>query len=113
MQHTISQSQQILARAVAAHQAGNIAQAEFLYKLVLQADKKQFDALHMLGIIEAQRGNFAAGLRRIQEALRIRPKSVDALINLGRMQSELGNDADAAKTYQEGARARAAIGAGA
>ena len=83
MQPSILQSQQILARAFAAHQAGNIAQAEFLYKLVLQADKKQFDALHMLGVIEGQRGNFSAGLRRLNEALRIRPNSADALINRG------------------------------
>ena len=101
MQPSNPQSQQILARAFAAHQAGNLAQAEFLYKLVLQADKKQFDALHMLGVIEGQRGNFAAGLARINEALRIWPKSTDALINLGRMQGGLGQNADAAATYKK------------
>jgi protein O-GlcNAc transferase len=101
MEPSIPQSQQILARAVAAHQGGNITQAEFLYKLVLQADKKQFDALHMLGVIEGQRGNFAAGLERLQQALRIRPKSSDALINMGRMQSELGLNAEAAASYQK------------
>ena len=101
MQTTISQSQQILARAFAAHQAGNIAQAEFLYKMVLQADKKQFDALHMLGIIEAQRGNFAGGLARIQDALRVRPNASEALINLGRIQIELGDPASAVATYRK------------
>jgi protein O-GlcNAc transferase len=101
MQPSIPQSQQILARAVAAHQAGNIAQAEFLYKMVLQADKKQFDALHMLGLIEAQRGNFAAGLIRIEDALRVRPNAPEALINLGRIQSELGDQAAAVATYKK------------
>jgi len=101
MQTTISQSQQILARAFAAHQAGNIAQAEFLYKMVLQADKKQFDALHMLGIIEAQRGNFTGGLTRIQDALRVRPNAPEALINLGRIQIELGDPASAVATYRK------------
>ncbi|MGB7178704.1 MAG: tetratricopeptide repeat protein [Xanthobacteraceae bacterium] len=101
MQTSISQSQQILARAVAAHQAGNIAQAEFLYKMVLQADKKQFDALHMLGLIEAQRGNFPAGLARITDALRVRPNALEALINLGRIQSELGDPAAAVATYKK------------
>jgi len=86
---------------VAAHQAGKISEAEFLYKLVLQTDKKQFDALHMLAVIEGQRGNFAAALSRIKEALRIRPKSADALINLGRIQGELGEDANAVATYQK------------
>ncbi|MGC1446203.1 MAG: tetratricopeptide repeat protein, partial [Xanthobacteraceae bacterium] len=101
MQTSISQSQQILARAVAAHQAGNIAQAEFLYKMVLQADKTQFDALHMLGLIEAQRGNFPAGLARITDALRVRPNALEALINLGRIQSELGDPAAAVATYKK------------
>jgi protein O-GlcNAc transferase len=89
----------MLARAVAAHQAGDLTQAEFLYKLVLQADRKQFDALHMLAVIEGQRGNYAAGLQRLNEALRIKPNSADALINLGRMQSELGDDAGAIASY--------------
>ena len=76
MQPPKTQSQQILGRAFAAHQAGNIVEAEFLYKLVLQADKRQFDALNMLGVIAGQRGNFAAGLARFNEALRVRPKSI-------------------------------------
>ena len=98
---SMTSTRQLLARAVAAHQTGNIAQAEVLYKLVLQADKKQFDALHMLGVIEGQRGNFAAGLRRLNDALRIKPNSADALINLARMQSELGDDARAIATYEK------------
>jgi predicted O-linked N-acetylglucosamine transferase (SPINDLY family) len=101
MQPPIPQAQQILVRAVAAHQAGNVAQAEFLYKMVLQADKKQFDALHMLGLIEAQRGNFSAGLARITDALRVRPNAPEALINLGRIQGELGDLAAAVVTYRK------------
>ena len=101
MQTQIPQSQQILARAFAAHQAGNIAQAEFLYKAVLQIDKKQFEALHMLGLIEAQRGNFPAGLKRIQDALRVRPNVPEALINLGRIQYELGKPEAAVASYKK------------
>jgi predicted O-linked N-acetylglucosamine transferase (SPINDLY family) len=101
MPPSITQLHQLLALAVAAHQAGDLAQAEVLYKRVLQVDTRQFDALHMLGVIEGQRGNFAAGVERINKALRIQPRSVDALINLGRMQSELGNHAEAADIYQK------------
>jgi tetratricopeptide (TPR) repeat protein len=92
---------QVLARAFAAHQAGHIAEAEFLCTQVLRVDKTQFDALHMLAMIEARRGNFAAGLRRIDEALRVRPNTVDALINRGCMQSALGDAAGALATYQK------------
>jgi tetratricopeptide (TPR) repeat protein len=92
---------QALARAFAAHQAGDIAEAEFLCTQVLRVDKTQFDALHMLAMIEARRGNFAAGLRRIDEALRVRPNTVDALINRGCMQSAIGDAAGALATYQK------------
>ena len=101
MQPSIRTTQQMLARAIAAHQAGNIAQAEFFYKQVLQVDEKQFDALHMLGVVEGQRGNFSAGLRRINEALCIRPDSPDAMINLARMQSELGDNTSAIAAYEK------------
>jgi protein O-GlcNAc transferase len=94
-------AQLVLARAFAAHQAGDIGLAENLYNLVLLHDKKQFDALHMLGIIEGQRGNYRAGLRRLKNALRVRPGSADALINLGRMQSELGDNSAAIATYEK------------
>ncbi len=101
MPPSIPQSQQILARAIAAHQTGNIAQAEFLYKMVLQADKRQFEALHMLGLIEAQRGNFTAGFEHFKKALRVRPNAPEALINFGRMQSELGDHDAAVATYKK------------
>lgn len=94
-------AQQMLARATAAHRSGNLGQAELLYKLVLQADKSQFDALHMLAILEGQRGNFAVALRHIKQALRVRPKSVDALLNLGRIHSETGDDVAAVATYEK------------
>jgi tetratricopeptide (TPR) repeat protein len=92
---------QILARAFAAHQAGHIAEAAFLCTQVLRVDKTQFDALHMLAMIEARRGNFAAGLRRIDAALRVRPNAVDALINRACMQSALGDPVGALATYQK------------
>jgi predicted O-linked N-acetylglucosamine transferase (SPINDLY family) len=102
VQRSVSQSQDLLlGRAIAALQAGRIGEAESLYKLVLQVDKSQFDALHMLGIIEAQRGNLVAGQRLLNEALRVRPDAVDALINFGRMQSELGDSAGALATYNK------------
>jgi protein O-GlcNAc transferase len=101
MQPPNATTQALLARAFAAHQAGDIATAEQFYRLVLQADKRQFDALHMLGVIEAQRGNFAGGMQRLNDALRARPNSAEALVNLGRMKSELGQDGEAVATYQK------------
>ncbi len=86
-------------QAVAAHRASDLSRAESLYKLVLASDPKQFDAMHMLGIVAGQRGDYREGVRRITEALKIRPNATDGYINLGRMQAELKDYADACASY--------------
>lgn len=97
-------TQSTLHRAFAAHQAGNLSEAEFLYKLVLSTNKKHFDALHMLGVIEAQRGSHNEALRRITEALRVQPNSADAYINLGRTYAELSDYSHAIESYKKALR---------
>jgi protein O-GlcNAc transferase len=87
-------------QAMAAHRAGDLAQAETLYKLVLARDEKQFDAMHMLGIVAGQRGDLHDGVRRITDALKIRPGATDGWINLGRMQAELKDYAGACASYR-------------
>src|SRR5262249_2035516 len=101
---SVATLQGTLGRAVAAHQAGNIGEAEFLYKLVLGSDKKNFDALNSLGLIEGQRGNFAQALRYMIAAIRIQPNSVGTLINLGRVQFKLGDHAHAVESYKKALR---------
>jgi protein O-GlcNAc transferase len=90
-----------LNQAVAAHRAGDLSRAESLYKLVLASDPKQFDAMHMLGIVAGQRGDYREGVRRITEALNIRPNATDGYINLGRMQAELKDHAGACVSYSK------------
>src|SRR5665213_3096867 len=63
----------MLNRALAAHQAGNLDEAEQFYNRVLALEKKQFDALHMLAVLQAQRGNFARSDRLFHAALEIKP----------------------------------------
>jgi tetratricopeptide (TPR) repeat protein len=87
-------------RAIAAHQAGHLADAETEYRLVLALDGKHFDALHMLGIVHAQRGDFAEAERVIQVALTIDPGHVDAYYNRGNIQRELGRYDDALASYE-------------
>src|SRR5262249_13384408 len=45
-----------LAAAVWAHQAGDLRQAEQLYRHVLQAEPQHVDALHLLGVLAQQAG---------------------------------------------------------
>jgi protein O-GlcNAc transferase len=88
-------------QAMAAHRAGDLARAEQLYRLVLTNDPRQFDAMHMLGVVAGQRGDFREGARVLTEALKVRPDSADGLINLGRMQAALEDYAAAAESYRK------------
>ncbi len=93
-----------LSRAYAAFQMGRAAEAEAIFRQVLASDKKQFDSLHMLGLIEAQRGDFAAALPLMTEAVRVNPNAVDTLVNLGRVQFQLGDHARAVASYEKALR---------
>jgi protein O-GlcNAc transferase len=58
-----------LAHAVALHRAGQIDAAAALYRAVLEQAPAQFDALHLLGVIEHQRGDAAAALSWFDRAV--------------------------------------------
>ena len=67
----------LLQLAVAAHQAGDLIQAETLYRAVLAANRDQFDAKRRLGVLEFQRGNAQEAERLLRQALKIQPKDAD------------------------------------
>ncbi len=77
---------ELLQRAMQMHGAGNLAQAERLYNEVLVVDRRQFDALQMLGIVQCQRGSFGAAIALFKRALegghaRSTPSSISAAPN--------------------------------
>ncbi|HXD44031.1 MAG TPA: tetratricopeptide repeat-containing glycosyltransferase family protein [Pseudolabrys sp.] len=71
----------VLRSAIASHQAGRLAEAEPLYRAVLDAAPQQFDALHLLGVLHHQRGRSAEAAELIGAALRERPDDAVALTN--------------------------------
>jgi protein O-GlcNAc transferase len=72
---------QKLRQAWSWHQEGRLAEAERLYREVLAQAPGDSDALHFLGLLEAQRGNSAAGLALIERALTIAPNNAAACYN--------------------------------
>lgn len=68
---------------MAQHQAGNLPQAEALYKQVLQVSPNQPDALHLLGLISKQKGDLATASQLMRKALTVNPNYVEAYVNLG------------------------------
>lgn len=92
-------SAEAVARALAAHQAGHLQEAEAIYRAVLAQEGGNFAALHLLGVVEYQRGNLQEAERLISQALRINPDSAEALSNLGIVLHHLKRHADALACY--------------
>jgi protein O-GlcNAc transferase len=89
----------LLGRAVKAHQAGDLAAAEMLYRQALDRDPHDFDALHMLGVVRHQQGRNEDAHALLVLACRINPASAEAATHLGVALSELGRNDEAVAAY--------------
>jgi predicted TPR repeat methyltransferase len=94
----------LLGQAVRLHQLGRLEEAQALYRRVLAAAPRQFDALHLLGVIERQRGQPARAVEFIQEALRADPHQARAHCNLGAALQDLGRVDAALASYEAALR---------
>ncbi|HEY4266220.1 MAG TPA: FkbM family methyltransferase [Micropepsaceae bacterium] len=74
-----------LTAALDHQRAGRLAEAECLYNEVLQSDPRQGDALHLLGLIAASRGQFALAERRIADAISCQSRRGDFHASLGNL----------------------------
>jgi len=79
-QVTIEQALQIALRH---HHAGELAEAETIYRQIIQRDSNHAVALHLLGVVNHQTGRSAAGIALIRRAIALRPDWPEALGNLG------------------------------
>ncbi|ACA15262.1 Tetratricopeptide TPR_2 repeat protein [Methylobacterium sp. 4-46] len=93
MAQTISLAQQ----AVAAHQSGNLAQAETLYRAFLTREPNHPVALHLLGTLLHARGRTGAGLPFLERAAALLPLDAEVHNNLGVALNHLGRFAEAAR----------------
>src|SRR5215510_9354939 len=88
-----------MTRAVACHQAGNFLEAERLYNAILSAKPDHADALHLLGVLECQKGFPERGIDLMDRALAIAPNHADALSNRGNALSTLKRLQEALESY--------------
>jgi len=72
------------------HQAGDLAQAENLYRQILAQQPKHAETLHLLGLIAHQRGHNEIAVELIGQALTLKPESPVAQNNLGTVLKDLG-----------------------
>ena len=97
--------QDVLAKAFAAHQQGQLEQAESMYYDVLQVTPDHPDALHLLGMIGKSRGQLDLAEKLIRRSVAVRPDFAAAHYNLGNVLRDRGQLDEAAAAYR-GALAR-------
>jgi protein O-GlcNAc transferase len=79
----VSQTRVNLQQAIALHQAGQLAEAEPLYRAILQTDPKCVDALHYLGVIGLQTGHPGVAVDLITQAAALAEGQPSVSSNLG------------------------------
>jgi tetratricopeptide (TPR) repeat protein len=72
-----------LQQANAFHQRGQLAHASVLYEEILKAQPNNFDALHLLGVIAAQRRDPKKAVDLIARAIKVDPKQAAPYCNRG------------------------------
>ena len=85
--------------ALALHRAGKLDAAEAAYRAILERLPSSFHALHMLGALRGQRGDWAEAERLIARAVEIDPGVAAAHANLGNARRLLGRREDALASY--------------
>ncbi len=82
-------TQRQLDAALAAQHAGRFAAAIALYESVIAQHPRMFDALHMLGVVHYQRGEFGRAHELLSSALALMPLHAGARHNLQLIESAL------------------------
>ena len=91
-------------QAVMLQQRRDLAGARRQLKVVLRKHPRHFDGLHLMSILEAQRGHFKDADKLVRQALLINPQSPDAQSNRGNMLRELGDYGGAVTCYDAALR---------
>ncbi len=99
-----SASHGLLQTAVLIHQRGELAQAESMYRAVLEGDPGNSDALHLIGVIEHQRHRHLQALELIDKAIEISPRNPYCHVNRGLALLALKRSEEAVKSFDEAIR---------
>ena len=97
---TAGMAQDGLARAFAYLQQGQLDDAEPIYRKVLHQQPDNPDALHFLGVLQAQRQNLAEAAELIDRALTLDPDNATAHANRGNVYRMLMRNEDALASYE-------------
>jgi protein O-GlcNAc transferase len=104
----MAQAASSLARAIEHHRAGRLRDAERIYHRILARNPNDSDALHLLGLVTFQTGDFQGAIGLIREAIRQKPSEPVYYDNLGKIFQAQGRAAQAAECFEAVIRCRPA-----
>lgn len=87
-------------QATNSFQQGHLDRAERLCAGILEHRPDDFDALHLLGIVNFQRRRLVEALRFLSQALRVNSGSAEAMTNLGLALHAMGRFEEAVASYR-------------
>jgi protein O-GlcNAc transferase len=90
-----SGSADLFSQALDAHRAGDLVRARRLYQALLRGQPDHIEALHLLCLLEHQRGRHLAALALVDRVLALRPGFPEALYNRGTILLALGRCTEA------------------
>ena len=93
------QTRDFVEAGLAHHRAGRGDKAEAAYKRALAKDGKDAAALHLLGLIAADKGRHGRALQLIDKALALAPDNADFLHSAGHVLGLAGRTGDAVARY--------------
>lgn len=89
-----------LTHAAGLHQSGRLDEAEIIYRRILDADEGQAAAWHLLGLVHAQTGRFAAAVDLIGRAVALDGTVPDYRMHRAMALEALGQPAGAVEEYR-------------
>jgi predicted O-linked N-acetylglucosamine transferase (SPINDLY family) len=88
------------------HRAGQLAEAETLYRQALQQNASHADAWHLLGVVYTNQGRPQQALDFLHRARNLRPNDSGVFLNLGVALQALGRLTEAAELFRQAIRFR-------
>jgi SAM-dependent methyltransferase/tetratricopeptide (TPR) repeat protein len=105
-QDKLAYAQTQFAAAISHHRAGRIDQAAAAYREGLRHAPRHADALHLLGVIEAQRGRLDEALPLLRQAAQLSPNSAEISLNLANALLTAGQGNPALDAYRTAVKLR-------
>ncbi|CAN5214552.1 hypothetical protein BH10PSE11_BH10PSE11_11790 [soil metagenome] len=81
------------------HQRGQIAEAEKVYRAIIEAEPKHADAIYLLGVVFLQQRKFEAAERQIRLAIGLQPNVAVLHYNRGLALQQLGRQQEALASF--------------